>query len=293
MTHRTAFRPPRPPPRSRRCVAAARGARDAWPVDAPSSSSAPLPPLAPSGIPTPSCCRRRRRCRHRPSHRSGTRRHRRCCCRPPRPPPRLRRCAAAARGARAAWPVGARRSEFYVIEPLRDPECLSWHGAIRLDLFFRPCAARARARRSSAARPSGRWISRGPHRTRARARTDFPPRAGDSAGAAVAAGAMCACVRLAARGGLVAASRCARPPCGGRAIISAVVWRRCGSPFFLSVKPALAPASARSGPESRPFGRRSRLSNSGALVSLRPFDFKSDQHAGEPSVARSSTAAAG
>ena len=69
-----------------------------------------------------------------------------------------------------------------------------------------------------------------------------PPRAGDSAGAAVAAGAMCACVRLAAHGGLAAASRCAWPPCGGRAI-SAVVWRRCGSPF-LSVKPALAPAGA-------------------------------------------------
>ena len=59
-----------------------------------------------------------------------------------------------------------------------------------------------------------------------------PPRAGDSAGAAVAAGAMCACVRLAAHGGLAAASRCAWPPCGGRAI-SAVVWRRCGSSFFV------------------------------------------------------------
>ena len=95
------------------------------------------------------------------SRRSGARCCRRCCCRPPRPP-RLRRCAAAARGARAAWPVGARLSEFYVISPLRgDPECLSWHGATRLDLIFRPCAARARARRSSAARPSSRWISRG------------------------------------------------------------------------------------------------------------------------------------
>ena len=61
-----------------------------------------------------------------------------------------------------------------------------------------------------------------------------PPRAGDysaGAGAAAAAGAMCACVRLAAHGGLAAASRCALPPCGGRAI-SAVVWRRCGSPPF-------------------------------------------------------------
>ena len=71
---------------------------------------------------------------------------RRRCCRPPRPP-RLRRCAAAARGARAAWPVGARLSEFYVISPLRgDPECLSWHGVTRLNLFFSavrgssPCA---------------------------------------------------------------------------------------------------------------------------------------------------------
>ena len=59
---------------------------------------------------------------------------------------------------------------------------------------------------------------------------------------------------------------------------------------FLSVKPALAPAGARSGPESRPFGLRSRLSNWGALVSLVPFDFKSGRQSG--SIARSSTAAA-
>ena len=174
MTHRTAFRPPRPPPRSRRCVAAARGARVAWPVDAPSSSSPPPPLLAPSGM-IPARCRRRRRCRRRPSRRSGTRRRRRCCCRPPRPPPRSRRCAAAVRGARAAWPVGARLSECYVIAPLRDPECMSWHGATRLDLCLRPCAARARAHRSSATRPSGRWISRWPRRTRARGdRAGFP-----------------------------------------------------------------------------------------------------------------------
>ena len=59
---------------------------------------------------------------------------------------------------------------------------------------------------------------------------------------------------------------------------------------FLSVKPALAPAGARSGPESRPFGLRSHLSNWGALVSLVPFDFKSDRRSG--SIARSPTAAA-
>ena len=45
-----------------------------------------------------------------------------------------------------------------------------------------------------------------------------PPRAGDIRRARRRRWAMCACVRLAARGGLVAASRCAWPPCGGRAI---------------------------------------------------------------------------
>ena len=61
-----------------------------------------------------------------------------------------------------------------------------------------------------------------------------PPRAGDSAGAAVAAGAMCACVRLAARGGLAAASRCARPPCGGRAIRDVIAQLRFS--IFVVVK---------------------------------------------------------
>ena len=50
------------------------------------------------------------------------------------------------------------------------------HGMVPLGwiYFFRPCAAQARARQSSAARPSGLWISRGPRRNRARARSDFP-----------------------------------------------------------------------------------------------------------------------
>ena len=123
-------------------------------------------------------------------------RPRRRCSRRPR-----RCCAAAARGARAAWPVGARRSECYVIAPLRDPECMSWHGATRLDLCLRPCAARARAHRSSATRPSGRWISRWPRRTRARGdRAGFPLPGGIRARrepattSAGAAGSSCFCI---------------------------------------------------------------------------------------------------
>ena len=52
-----------------------------------------------------------------------------------------------------------------------------------------------------------------------------------AAGAAVAAGTKCACVLLATRCGLKAASRCAWPSCGGR-VVSAVAYRRCGSSFF-------------------------------------------------------------
>ena len=85
------------------------------------------------------------------------------------------------------------------------------------------------------------------------------------------------------------------------AVRAAAVWRsrhqsRRMTPLrfsiFLPVKPALAPAGARSGPESRSFGLRSRLGDSRALVSLVPFDFKSDRQAGSV-VARSSTAAWG
>ena len=52
--------------------------------------------------------------------------------------------------------------------------------------------------------------------------------------------------------------------------------------------PAGAPAGAQSRSESRPFELRSRLGNSGALVSLVPLDFKSSRQAG--SVARPPTA---
>ena len=133
-----------------------------------------------------------------------------------------------------------------------------------------------------------------------RARVPAAPRAGSQArrapatvaGAAVAAGPKCACVRVAPRRGLVAASRCARP--------SSVVWRACRQRrrtpplqtavhhhhFFVG-EPSGAPAGAQSSPESRPCELRSRLGNLGALVSLVPLDFKSDRQTG--STARSPT----
>ena len=108
------------------------------------------------------------------------------------------------------------------------------------------------------------------------ARVCRPPPAGSqarrapatAAGAAVAAGPKCACVRVAPRRGLAAASRCARPSCGGL-VASAVARRHCSSPFFVG-EPAGAPAGAQSSLESRPCELRSRLGNSGALVSLVP-----------------------
>ena len=86
------------------------------------------------------------------------------------------------------------------------------------------------------------------------------------------------------------------PRLGGcLAMRAAVVWRACRQrrrtpPLQFTIfvgEPAGAPAGAQSSPESRPCELRSRLGNSGALVSLVPLDFKSDRQTG--SIARSPT----
>ena len=107
------------------------------------------------------------------------------------------------------------------------------------------------------------------------------------AGAAVAAGPMCACVRVVVpRRSLAAASRYARPSCGGL-VASAVSHAATALHHFFVGEPAGAPAGAQSSPEIRLCELRSRLGNFGALVSLVPLDFKSDQQTG--STARSPT----
>ena len=51
---------------------------------------------------------------------------------------------------------------------------------------------------------------------------------------------ICACVRVAPRRGLAAASRCARPSCG-EIVGSIIAHRRCSSSFLLGSPPALPP----------------------------------------------------
>ena len=163
---------------------------------------------------------------------------------------------------------------------------MSWHGVTRLNLFFSavrgssPCAP---VRCCAAERPVDlAWAApnscaRGGIRARREPATPPGPPSplGRCAPAFVWLRTSAWRLHRGARGRSVAGAPSA-PSYGAAAVL-----------HFLSVKPALAPAGARSGPESRPFGLRSRLSNWGALVSLVPLDFKSDRQTG--STARSPT----